>query len=224
MEGRAVRGSFQEFLAKVPLRTFAEALKFYAEALQPAVTVLAILAAGVWTYKLFIQNRQKYPRANVTHSFTAWKLGSERVLVHVAVRIENIGQSLISIQSGFVRLQQVLPLEGDLLRQIECGEDAVCAGESEILYPELAARICDWKKAPREIEPTETDAFHFDFVLPASAEIVEVYSHFENMTKRRRMIGWNCTTLHQMRRCTHVQLSGAQLPMTEQDQRGASDE
>lgn len=54
-----------------------------------------------------------------------------------------------------------------------------------------------------EIEPGETEEFHFDFTIPNNVSRVLIYSHLENPRKHgwfgREKIGWNLSTVCEIR-------------------------
>jgi len=49
-----------------------------------------------------------------------------------------------------------------------------------------------------ELEPGETEQIDFDFIIPP-LEVIEVYSHVNNEQKRKKEIGWNLTTVKDIR-------------------------
>lgn len=167
-----------------------------ASALEASVTVIAILVGGVWTYILFVRRRQKYPRANVTLIINTWRIEGRQRLLHLGVQVENVGDTLIELKYGTVRIQQLLPIIDDAAATIACGRDPVPANECEVPWPLLCERACPWEKVPREIEPGETDAFHFDFVIPDSVSVLGVYTYLRNVRKAKRNVGWNATSIY----------------------------
>lgn len=42
-------------------------LKTFFEILESALTGIAIIVGGFWTYKMFVKKREKYPRASINH-------------------------------------------------------------------------------------------------------------------------------------------------------------
>lgn len=154
-------------------------------------TILAILAAALW----FFLRRQRLPHANVRHDIKYWHVGN-RIVLHVIVTIANVGDVVLRLRSMKMRIQQLLPTPPDIRADILAARDPVQQGETEILWPDIATRECNWKwREVREIEPGETDEFHFDFALPPEIMAVEVYTHTSNRRKRFRRIGWNATSL-----------------------------
>lgn len=160
-----------------------------AAALQSSVTFLAVVAGAIW----FLRRRQRFPRANVTHEVSHWYVEGS-VILHTVVRVQNVGEVVLHLVGISIRAQQLAPTPEEPLLAIRTGRDPVKPGETEILWPSLFERKCDWTKAPREVEPNETEEVHFDVVLPAHVRAVEVYTYIRNHVKRRRDIGWGTNT------------------------------
>jgi hypothetical protein len=164
--------------------------KDVSSAAQSTLTSLAIIAATIW----FFFRRQHFPHANVKHEVKYWYV-SGRLVLHVAVAVSNVGEVVLRLKQMSMRVQQVLPTPEKVLASIAGGEDPVSVGETEILWPDIAKRECKWRWwHTREIEPDETDEFHFSFALPADVKAVEVYTHIHNRAKRFKPIGWNTNT------------------------------
>lgn len=161
-----------------------------ADALQSSVTFLAVLAGAVW----FLRRRQRFPRANVSHQVVHWKI-ENKVILHTVVRVQNVGEVVLHLTSVSIRAQQLAPTPEGPLSAIRSGADPVKAAETEILWPSISERKCDWSKAPHEVEPGETEEIHFDLLMPEHIQAVEVYTYIKNHVKRRRDIGWGTNTL-----------------------------
>jgi hypothetical protein len=187
-----------------------EPMKGGFEALQAAATAGALLAAGIWTYLLFVRQRQRFPRAEMTHRVVSIELSSYQVLVHAVVLVKNIGSVLIRLREGFARIDRLRPVPSRIAGMLAAGEDPVPVDCSEARWETLKRRDCVWAGDPREIEPGEADEFHFDFFVAADVRTVELYSYFENIRKRRfsnwfrrerRSIGWNHTSIVELDQC-----------------------
>src|SRR5882724_10236510 len=61
------------------------------EAASNAAQVVALLLAGIWTYRLFVRQRLDHARANVTHRVDCVPLDSAHWLVRVSMRLQNVG-------------------------------------------------------------------------------------------------------------------------------------
>ena len=168
-------------------------------AFQSLFTVAAIVAGGIWTYMLFVRRRQRYPRANITHQIRHYPISDRKVLLRVTVRICNKGEILLSLASGFTRVQQVIPCPVDLCESVGKQEDSANQCEPEVEWPLLREKKLRSQRNKREIEPGETDELHFDFVIDSDVQVVVVYSYLKNVKKRRREIGWNATSIYDLR-------------------------
>ena len=172
-----------------------ERWKTVSETLQAFATTAALLIAGVWTYLLFVRQRQRFPRADLHLKITSKRLSPSHDLLHIQATMKNVGNVLISLASARARIGRVTPLSSDLRTVLATGGDLVQANETDIRWPELGRRDCAWPDNPREIEPGESDAFHFDFVLQKGLEAVEVFCYFRNVVKVGREMGWSQTAL-----------------------------
>lgn len=163
------------------------------------VTMIVIVVGGIWTYLLFVRKRQKYPRANIIHRVEHWPISGGKTLLRVVVNISNKGEILLSLVSGFTRVQQMMPWPPELLESIKHDEEFVKEGQAEAEWPLLHQRDLAFEKGEREIEPGETDELALDFVIDSKVQIVVLYSYLKNKRKWWREIGWNTTSIHDLR-------------------------
>ncbi|HUV89039.1 MAG TPA: hypothetical protein VMY80_05250 [Anaerolineae bacterium] len=158
------------------------------------LTITAVLAGAYW----FFARRLRYPRANIEHIITHKLLPDGKLMLHVAVVISNTGEVLIRFRSAEVRVQQILPLHPELAKRVQSGHNLVKDGHIEVEWPVLASRSHQWgEEREFEIEPSEKDVVPCDFILDSNVEVVEIYTHFTNVRKRRgKPIGWCATTIY----------------------------
>jgi len=126
-------------------------------AFQSILTMVAIVVGGSWAYFLFVRRRQKYPRANITQRIRRYPLPNGKLLLRVIVQISNDGEILLSLVSGFCRVQQMIPCADDLCNGLEERDDSDEQCEPEADWPLICERKLKFKKRQREIEPGETD-------------------------------------------------------------------
>ncbi len=169
-----------------------------AQALQAFVTALALIAGGIASYYSFFKKRQVKPRAHVTHDISSFRIGTARVLIHANITIENRGQILLALERVEVRLQQVLPPLGQFLERVESGLDPVEARQAEVEWPMLSDREFMWRKRHAEVEPNESETLQADFIIEEHVEVVQLYSYVSNVSKKKRQIGWSCTSIHEV--------------------------
>jgi len=167
--------------------------------LQVLLSMLAIVVGGIWAYLLFVKRRQRYPRANVTQQIGHYPLPNNKVLLRATVRICNEGEILLSLVSGFSRVQQMIPCSDDLCEVLRVRDDSDEQCEPEAEWPLLSERKLKFEKSEREIEPGEIDELHFDFIIDSDVQVIVIYSYLKNVKKRRREIGWNVTSIYDLR-------------------------
>jgi hypothetical protein len=159
-------------------------------------TFLAIVIGGVWTYMMFISRRQKYPRAKVNHRIMHKKIDDGKTFIRVVVEMRNEGDVLICLGRRLVRIKQILPLRESALKVIDTQKKRIKRKEAKGRWLILGEVDLSGEDARYEIEPGESDEFSFDFVISSEVKTIVVYSHFKNIVKRRREIGWNKTSVY----------------------------
>ena len=85
--------------------------KTAAETIESIAKVVAIGVAGLWTYILFIKKRQRFPRAQITHDCVSYPVNSSKSALRVTLNIKNVGEVLMRVEQGRVKLQQLSPLQ-----------------------------------------------------------------------------------------------------------------
>lgn len=165
------------------------------EAIGAAATTIALFVAGLWAYWLFVKNRERFPRASVTHETMVVRVSNNQWLLHVSTVVKNSGKVLLPLDTAFVRLQLVRPLPASIGKALTAGQDPVPEGQQEVDWPLLRSRHWEWPRGAAEIEPGEQETLLADFFVDTSVDVVEVYSYVTNTTKKGRTIGWGRTTL-----------------------------
>jgi hypothetical protein len=178
------------------LSKHAETIEHLTGALKSVATVVALAIGGMWTFRLFIKNRLNKPRAQPTHEVEIRDLGDLGLLVHASVKIYNQSPVLMTIAYGEVRLVPMLPLPNEIVALVREKKSPLQLNDTEIAWPRRQTIKAEWSKCPREIEPSETDTYHFDFIVDRPLSTFQIYSYFRNVSKKRREIGWNTTTIH----------------------------
>lgn len=187
----------------------------YSAIAQGWMTVVGIAVAGLWTYQLFVSQRQRYPRASVHQTLLHRTLADGSQLITVCARLSNIGQRLIKVDKATVVVQRLAPLKGTLERDALRTHDPLdAARRREVLW----YRVGHWSTGFSpviEIEPGESEELYFDFRISPNETAVKIQTHIENEMKRhdagaksktilssirdpQRWIGWQCTSYHNL--------------------------
>lgn len=178
-------------------------IKNFLETAKVAATIVAIVVGGAWTYYLFVMERSFKPQADVTHKVNQLRIRDDAVLLRVVLEIKNIGNSLLVSSHRETKLQQVLPL-------YDCGGHGICAAEQidwalsekgfdgeRFAWPEL--HRTEVKEDRIEIEPGETHFEDLEFVVPASVEVVRVYTWLNNSASSSQL-GWKFSSFYDLRK------------------------
>jgi hypothetical protein len=133
--------------------------------IQAIVTTIAIVVGGVWSYFLFFKKRQRFPRANISHQIFHKHISNGKTLLNVKTIINNAGDVLLSLESGRVNVNKILPVSSEMVDLIKSGEDIVDESKREVDWPLIGTRSFKWAKGRCEIEPRENDHFPCDFIM-----------------------------------------------------------
>jgi len=175
---------------RVPEKDIWDKLDSISKLVSAVFQIFAIIAGGIWTYRLFLWRRQKYPRAKLEHTITDKPIADNKIWVHVVVTVSNIGDVLLSLIYGETWIQQVLPLSSSMKNTFSEKEDPVQDEETEITWPLIETRIEEWDKDACQVEPGESDQSHYDFVVDRNIQIIRVYSYFRNVTQGNYLSWW----------------------------------
>lgn len=174
--------------------------KEIADLIEAILTSVGIIVAGIWSYLLFIKRRQKYPRAVVEHYISHRRIDDNAILLVVDSKVTNIGDVLLSLTSAETRIQQILPLDAEMLQAIGQGKPIVQEDDTEAVWPLIHSKKSNWTRRDFQIEPGESDHIRYDFILVHGVQTIEVYTYIDNESIRSRKIGWSTTTLYDLDR------------------------
>lgn len=160
--------SFESIMQKVAVQ------KDLAQTLAAVATTIAILVAGVWTYRLFIEQRTSEPRPRVTQEVAHHALTADTTLLHVIFRIENIGHVKMDLGPALTIVRQVSPPDSGFVSQLRARRPYHADDSTKVLWPILAQRVYSFDGVI--VEPGETEFWALDFLVPVSADVVTVQS------------------------------------------------
>ena len=171
------------------------------ELLQSVITIAAIVVGGIWTYRLFVEQRALKPHLNIQHAVVARVISPGVAWLHLTVTLANSGDSLVSLHKADVRVQQILPLGPSIQAALNARKTRVGRKNNLVPWPGL----CRYVMTPDvDIEPKETDNVEFDFLIPANVRSVRIYTYLENAlaTSKSRKMGWKLGTIHDISEAT----------------------
>lgn len=161
-------------------------------------TIVGGIVGAIWTVWQFRRRRERFPRARIEHLIAHRPIGEGKVLLHMDVRISNIGEVLLFLVLLETVIQRVLPLPAKVADSIMQGSDPVPEGSTEVAWPLIESHRKEFAKDECEIEPGESQDIQFDFILGDHVQTVLVYSYLLNERKRQRKLSWDSTTLYDL--------------------------
>ena len=103
-------------------------------------TIIALFLSGLWSWRLFVRQRLKFPRAELDITVYNAIIESRKRLVHVAVKVVNEGHVLLRPQRVELRVRQVIPIDNAIASTLQTGYDPVPNGKHEIDWPLIVQR------------------------------------------------------------------------------------
>jgi len=169
------------------------------DAVQATTTILAIIVGGIWSYMLFVNKRQKYPRARIEHQVACRSITKDKSLLSVDVFITNRGEVLLSLISWEISIKQMLPPQAQLQQLLPRKADSPKTTADQIIdWNLIASRKDKWKKGEFEVEPGEQHQIHSDFLIEAKVETILVESFSQNVKKRKKQMEWSLSSIHNL--------------------------
>ena len=182
------------------LADFFKNSKDAASAIESAAKVIALAFGGWWTWKAYVRKRVKFPSAKVEHTINHWEDAGIKFL-RVTLRITNTGNVLIPVGEGCTWIQRVTPMPQEICDAVALGQDPVQQDTTEFGWIQIGERNLN-AAAGFEIEPGESEEFHFDFIIHSNVSRLLVYSYLENSTKgwwwSAKKIGWQLSTVYEI--------------------------
>lgn len=181
-------------------------IKSLGESIKPIIEVIAILAGGWWSYRLFIKNRLDYPVAEITHQISNHDIDSKFQYISVLVTMKNISKVLIELDFCQILVQQMFPLQIDILEMLQKADpeqirlgiaaDLFSPRDKQITWREIGYRDYEWEKGIINLEPGQTDVFQYEFIVKKETEIIRVISYFHNKKITSTNVGWRTPTIY----------------------------
>ena len=172
--------------------------KTLSDILQNAATIVALIIGGFWTYQLYVKQRTRYPRVQITHSAKILPMNRKFMLLTITANVKNIGTVLVTIDRALGKVYDVSPGEMNLADDADekLSEKIRDPDGLRIRFPRIEALEKRWKKGDFELEPQEQDQVVFDLVVPVSVKAVRIYTYFNNPFKPNKNIGWSDSSVY----------------------------
>ncbi|HNT67288.1 MAG TPA: hypothetical protein PKN04_16000 [bacterium] len=175
-------------------------MKDIADIIYNLIVSIGIIVGGLWTYLIFVKQRVSACKVVLDLVINERDLKNDLKLVHITLKISNIGNAILKSDYAEIRLRQVFPVPKELENTFQPEKDPVPEGKTQIDWPLLAGREWNWKKGDFEIEPGEKDEIHADFVIDSFVETIELYCYIRNSKKEG--LGWPLTEIYELKQET----------------------
>jgi hypothetical protein len=173
-----------------------------AEAAANVAQTIALIAAGWWTYRLFVRQRHDRVRANLTHAIVVLGRIGDLQLLRVEVTVQNIGNVVFSPPKGQVKLYQVVPFEEGVTSCFDesANSDELRATPMACEYPwrRIAKRAFALGPESMILEPGESDYLACDFCIPATVQAIFVRSEVASGDVESPDQHWHNETFHRL--------------------------
>ncbi len=103
----------------------------WADGWHSVVNIGAVLVAGYWTYKRFIEGRINVPKASLQNAVVVNRCNESYNWVHGEVTITNRGQTIIPLVYGYCRVRNCLPPAAVVSAHLERDPEGLFEGPTE---------------------------------------------------------------------------------------------
>lgn len=145
------------------------------EAFSNIAQTLALLIAGIWTYRLFIKQRIDTRRAEVTLTAAVVARDDEQVLIRAVLELKNIGNVEFRPHKADLHVQDI-KRPGSPLKLPTTSAGAPCHPHQSIEeWPEVIKCALELSHEDHlTLEPGESERYPVDFSIPAALGIIQL--------------------------------------------------
>ena len=160
---------------------------------QSTVTVLAIVAGGVFAYYKLRVFRDFEPHLTISHTVSSRVVGDSYVHIAVTATLHNGSRVEMEIREGFCRIQQVAPVSDEDVEHLYA---QVLGDDAYLQWPTLDEVRRGWDRDELIVEPGESHPETFEFIVSGAIESVVIYTYFYNSRYPQPPQGWAATTVY----------------------------
>ena len=160
-------------------------------------TLTAIFVGGGFAFYRLHLLRTFHPHLTIEHEVSHRQVGDSYVHIALTVRLMNTSGVVIELRSGYVLIQQIAPVLDEEVANL-FSKDAL-ERRDDIQWPTLDEIQREWDKGDLVVEPNETLAETYEFVVPRGTESVLLNSFYRNPMAKARdgvEVGWDATTIY----------------------------
>jgi hypothetical protein len=189
------------------LRTWLASQKDALSTIQAVATVLALVVGGLWTYQIFILERNVSSHVDISQIVTGQLISPEWYWIQLSVTAKNTGKRLVELTTADITVAQIMPLSAAIDDDIKNGKDPINLSLHGSNNERTNWNI-PWKGLCRysipfsvKIEPEESDTEDVDFIIPTWLKTIGVYTFLKN-DKDNQGLGWHAFSIYNLRGST----------------------
>ena len=174
------------------------------ESIESVVTILAILLGGAYAiFKLGVFRDLK-PHLTITQSVSHRLVGSRYVHVAVTASLHNCSKVAIELRRALFRAQMISPLTDEDV-ELLYDDASVDNDDTSIWWPTLEEIDNYWDVGELIIEPHESHAQTYEFIIGSENRTILIYAYFHNpahIENGNVAKGWEVTTVYDLGNAT----------------------
>lgn len=144
-------------------------------AISDITQTIAVVVAGVWTYRLFVKQRSDRIRAELGLSASVVEASGENVLVRAVLEIKNVGSVELCPHKAYVRVQGIVRSRS-VVPQSSTGNGVSHTPHTSVEeWPDILTSELQFENDDRlTLEPGEAERYPMDFMIPGDYTTVQV--------------------------------------------------
>ena len=165
--------------------------------IQSSVTILAIVAGGLFAAFKWQVFRESEPHLTITHDVSYRRVGESYVHIAVTATLRNNSRVQVELRDGFFVLQKVSPTLDEDVEALYAGVFLQMEVD-DIQWPILHNIQREWHESELIVEPGEMHPETIEFLVSEEVESVMIYTYFYNSVHSRgdrAAEGWGATTV-----------------------------
>ena len=164
---------------------------------QASVTVVAIVAGGIFAYHKLQIFRDFEPHLTTSHTISHRFIGDSYVHIAVTADLYNSSRVKMEFREGLFRLQQIAPVSDEETEKLYA-QVFVERDYNHLQWATLDEATLQWGPNELTVEPGESHPETYEFIVSTNVESVMVYTYFNNPTfpTFSKAPGWGRATVH----------------------------
>ncbi|MCY4436903.1 MAG: hypothetical protein OXE05_06165 [Chloroflexi bacterium] len=165
---------------------------------QALVTIVAIVAGGLFAAYKWQVFRESEPHLTITHEVSHRTVGESYVPIAVTASLHNSSKVHIELLKGTFSLQLLSPTTDELVESLY--DEVFERGcHTALQWPSIDESERGWGRGELTVEPGESHSETIEFIALGDVETVMIYTYFYNpnyTNSGNAAQGWGATTVH----------------------------